>query len=93
MSLTIKWTPKAVNSYKNTIAFISEKWSQKEVDTFKLKTKHVIELIKVRPKMFKRSKLKNIHIAKISKQTSIFYMVKNNNLIILLFWDNRQNPI
>jgi cytochrome c oxidase subunit IV len=46
------------------------------------------------PYMFKAFTLSdNIRVGLISKQTSFFYRVQENEIIILLFWDNRQEPM
>jgi len=44
--------------------------------------------------MFKASAIKtDIQVGSIIKQTSFFYEIQENELIILFFWDNRQEPI
>ncbi len=44
--------------------------------------------------MFKASDFKDdIRIGYISKQTSFFYKIQENEIIILFFWDNRQEPL
>lgn len=35
----------------------------------------------------------NVRIATITKQTSLFYEVKDDHIILLFFYDNRQDPI
>lgn len=93
MGFEVKWTPEAIASFENVIDSIRENWSQKEVDSFKKKTNHIIELVMVQPKMYRYSDSKGIHIAIISKQTSVLYKITDCFLVILLFWDNRSNPV
>jgi len=53
-----------------------------------------IDLAAKNPYMFKSSSIKeNVRIGLVTKQTSFFYEVHENEIIILFFWDNRQEPI
>ena len=49
-------------------------------------------LISQNPEMFIEVDKKNIRKGMISKQTSVFYKVLNQDILIVTFWDNRQNP-
>ncbi|MES2112954.1 MAG: hypothetical protein V4577_29665 [Bacteroidota bacterium] len=46
------------------------------------------------PYMFKASSIdEHVRIAFITKQTSQFYMITDESIHLLFFWDNRQEPI
>ena len=53
----------------------------------------VIGTIRIQPYLFKSAHSQNIRKAFIIKQTSMFYEVHTAHITILLFWDNRQEPI
>ena len=52
-----------------------------------------INTITTQPYIFKASIDKNFRQAYITKQTSMFYEVWDTQIMILYFWDNRQQPI
>ena len=57
------------------------------------KAEKVILLIAENPFMYKVTTIdKTVRIALISKQTSLFYQVKDESIDLLFFWDNRQEP-
>jgi len=92
--MQIKWTDKAEESFAAIIDYLSENWSQKEVNDFIEKTDKVIDNISQNPSMYAVSiKRKNVRRALIGKLTSLLYTVKHKTIIeLLLFWDNRRNP-
>lgn len=93
--MVVKWTPNAKLTFHKTIDFIYLKWSQKDVANFIRKVEKIIEQIKLNPYMFvATSKNKQVRKGYISRQTRMLYEVvpRKNEIHILLFWDNRQNP-
>lgn len=70
------------------------KFGTKPAEKFLNKAQKTISLIALNPAMFKASTIEdNVRITFISKQTSLFYRVTKNSIHLLLFWDNRQEPI
>lgn len=91
--IKITWSPKALKSYIHIADFILEKWSKKEVKKFSDITSSTILQIAQNPELFVASKhKKNIRKGFITKHTSLIYKVKTNEIELVLFWDNRQNP-
>jgi len=93
--MEVKWTSKAIESFTEIIEFLSNNWTQKEVDNFIENTDRVLEIIRQNPYSYIASKKKkNIRRGLIGKITSKFYRVKERKkeIEILLFWDNRKNP-
>ena len=90
--MEVVWTSEAKRTFILISDYIEQKWSNKEVREFVEKTEFTLSLIQKTPKMFKKSKVKNIFVGYITSQTSIFYKVKRSRIEILVFWDNRQNP-
>jgi plasmid stabilization system protein ParE len=94
MSLKIIFTDDATNILLSITNFIDNKWGVKEGEKFLEKVHKTLDLVSNHPYMFKASSIKeDIRIGLISKQTSFFYRINENELIILFFWDNRQEPI
>ena|ERR1700748_1060814 len=94
MGLKIVFSDVATDMLVSIAEFIENKWSSKQAKEFLEKVDKTINLAAEHPYMFKVSDFKdNIRIAFVSKQTSFYYRVRENEIIILFFWDNRQDPI
>lgn len=93
MALKVHWTKRAEKTFEKVVVYLLKEWSEKEVQNFVRKTNNVIGHISEKPKMFPSSKKINIHSALITKHNSLLYKIIGNNQIdLLFFWDNRQNP-
>ncbi len=92
-SFKISWSSRAKKSYIRIADFILEKWSNKEVKKFSDITSSTILKINKNPEMFISSKQKkNIRKGFITKHTSLLYRIKSDEIELIYFWDNRQNP-
>jgi len=67
--------------------------SVKEVENFISRTENILSIISQQPYLYKASAYKEIRQAVIGKQNSLFYLVKNDEVFLLTFWDTRQNPV
>jgi plasmid stabilization system protein ParE len=93
MSLYIFYTPRSTETFQSVHDFINNKFGVNAADNFISKTEKIVTLISDHPLMFKASAIdKNVRIALITKQTSLFYRVTDNSIHLLFFWDNRQQP-
>jgi plasmid stabilization system protein ParE len=93
MSLAIAWTPEAKETFDHTVNWIESKWGRKSAEKFVKATHKTINAIAIQPYLFKSSFTQNTRQAFISRQTSMFYEVHTSHILILFFWDNRQEPI
>src|SRR5687768_7424824 len=91
----ILWTDKARLTFNQIIEYLIEEWGEKEVKKFVNRTMEMISRLKLHPEMCRpSSKRKNVRIAILSKQNQLIYHYKpeESRIIILLFWNPRQNP-
>lgn len=88
----IKWTPHALSELRNTIEYLEQNFTQREIIKLAQKLESIIKLIARHPNLFPRSGKANIHRAVILKYNSLYYRVKNEHIEILSFFSNRQNP-
>jgi plasmid stabilization system protein ParE len=73
---------------------IELKFGVKAADDFLFEVEKTLHLVSKNPELFKASSLsKKIRVGYISKQTSFYYEVNNQNLVVSYFWDNRQEPM
>jgi len=94
MSLNVFYTTEAKETLSAVYSFIQEKFGTRSADKFVTKAEKTIALIAEQPFMFKGSPLgENVRIGFITKQTSLFYLVTEQSIDLLFFWDNRQEPL
>lgn len=93
MSLSVEWTDEAKETFDSIVSLIERKWSDKEIRSFVQRTQKIISLIADQPYMYKASLNNNVRQVVITPQTSMFYQINAEFIIILFFWDNRQEPI
>jgi len=87
-------TPRAASSLEQITEFLKQRWTHKELSVFKndiRKFKRTMnEKIIIHPNLEKFPNVKYTFIGK--KQVKLFYEVKENTVVIKLFWHCRQNP-
>jgi plasmid stabilization system protein ParE len=94
VSLEIVFTPEARETLQSTITLIQIKWGNKSAEKFKADVIRIIKIISIQPYMFKASNIDyQVRQGFITKQTSVLYEIHDNHILILYFWDNRQEPI
>ncbi len=89
----IDWSEEAIKNLDSIIYYLSGKWTIREISNFyKLLDKKLV-IISKNPDIFSNSGLKsNVKRCVLSKQTSIYFEVKDDNIVILTLFDNRKNP-
>ena len=92
MSRQVIWAPAAQDEFAKILEYIDENWGTGSALEILDKTESVIEQISHFPNLFPPSQKKGVRLAVINKQTSLIYRVGKNQIEILHFWDNRQNP-
>lgn len=93
MSLAIVWTDEAQQTFDDTLFQIEAKWGERSAGKFVKETNSIINSISSQPYIYKASLTENVRQAFISRQTSMFYEIRSTYIVILYFWDNRQEPI
>jgi len=89
----IFWTKRAQDSFDKTVGFINEKWSLSSAIKFVRKANQFLKIIENQPYIGRPEKAgKDLRSFVISRQTTVFYRAKADKIIILKFFDTRQNP-
>ena len=88
----ILWTTHAKNELEKTIEYLSENFSEKEIQNLVQKIEYTTKLISQNPHIFPKSEFNNIHKVVILKFNSLYYQQKNDTIEILSFFSNRQSP-
>ena len=93
MALNIFWSKHADKSFDSIITWLQSNWGEHSVSLFVKKVYEFLEIITEFPEIgsIENTDL-NIRGFVIVKQITIFYQVRNEKIIILNFYDNRQRP-
>ena len=93
MALEIIWSKRAEAKFDQILIYLLDEWGEKVTRAFVKKVYDFFEILSEFPEIGSvENKEKNIRGFTIIKQVNIFYKIKGNKIIILLFFDNRQNP-
>ncbi|MCF8298935.1 MAG: type II toxin-antitoxin system RelE/ParE family toxin [Saprospiraceae bacterium] len=91
--MKIKWTKRAQKSFDNTVEYLQDEWSINSSKKFVRKVNKFIEILKLQPQIGKSEIIRNdIRSFVISRQITVFYRLKKDTIILLKFFDTRQNP-
>lgn len=93
MALKVVWAKRSENEFENIIDYLFENWGESSAKFFVIKVNNLIELLSVFPNLgVLEIKAKNVRSYTLVKQINVFYKVEKDRIIILNFFDNRQNP-
>ena len=91
--MSISFTKRAQNNYNSLKNYLLEEWGKSTESAFEQKTIDFLDLLKEFPEMGSiELPDKQIRGFQLTKQTRIFYRIKEQNIILLSFFDVRQNP-
>ena len=84
---------RAKNSYHKIKNDIELKWGEIVAKSFEQKIKDFFDLLELFPKIGTlHDQDKNIRSFQLTKQTRVFYRIKNNRITILVFFEVAQSP-
>lgn len=94
MRYKILWTYSANQSYLEELEFIYKKWNANEVILFEQLVENELLRLTVNPLIGKYNDDYGLHTLVISKQTTLFYYINENQSIVDLriFWNNLKKP-
>ena len=89
----ILWSELAKLDYWDNINYLQREWTVTEVHAFMDKTTEVLNLLVKENLNFKPTNYKNTFQVPVVKQITLFYYINpNNDIELLRFWNNYQNP-
>jgi len=87
------WSDRALADLQNIITYLTENWTQREIQNFARRLDKRLELITINPNLFARTaRRKNIRRSVLTKHTVIYYETKENVITIVTLFDPRQSP-
>jgi plasmid stabilization system protein ParE len=87
------WSDEALSNLKGIIDYLENRWTKREIRKFAQLLDKQLKLIEFNPYLFAESSKSNgLRKSVLSKQTTIYYRIKNFEIRIITLFDNRQNP-
>lgn len=94
MNLDIVYTPRAQLTLIACYNFVLENWGEKYADEFIFKIESILIKISEQPYIFRSTVIgDDVRIALVVKHVSLVYEIRKDKIILLFFWDNRQDPV
>lgn len=93
--MKVNWTPSAKKSFEQILDWLYNNWTNKEIENFLDQTDSTIEQIKNNPYLYRASEQnEQVRRGLVNRFISLYYRVrsKEEEIDLLTFWDNRQNP-
>lgn len=88
----ILWTDFALEELANTIEYLKDNFSEKEINKLAREIERITELISKNPEIFPNSEKMNIRKVVILRFNTLYYRINNQNIEIISFFSNRQSP-
>ena len=89
----ILWTDFALEELANTIQYLEENWTQREIKKLIVSLEVTLSYISQNPNLFQASEFKSeIRRCVILSHNTLYYRVNKDQVEILSFFSNRQNP-
>lgn len=91
--MNVSFTKRAQKNYFSIVDFLSKTWGKKTVEAFEQKALNFFDLLKTYPELGSiELPEKGIRGFQLTKQTRVLYRIKSERIIVLSFFDVRQNP-
>jgi plasmid stabilization system protein ParE len=84
-------TARAEKNFDSIVDHIKEKWGDKTAKEFIQKVDEIFKLLKAYP-LIGQVENNDIRGFQLSRQTRVLYRIRDNKVIILAFFDVRQDP-
>jgi len=93
MAFQIVWSKRAAEKFDGILTYLEKEWGERVTTSFVKKVYDFIDLLAEYPEIGRlENKEKNIRGFILIKQICIFYKISQETIIILSFFDTRQNP-
>ena len=93
MALTIYWSKKADEKFDQVIKYLVDEWGENVTRAFVRKVYDFLDILSEFPEIGTVENIeRNIRGFVIVKQLTVFYKIQKEKIVLLDFFDNRQNP-
>ena len=89
----IQWTDHALSELSDTVKYLEENWTEKELIQFANAVDHTVEIISRHPEIYPVSnKKKKTRKAVVDKNNTIYYRIVKDSVQILSVFGTKQDP-
>lgn len=88
----ILWTDYALEELAQTISYLEQCFTEKKIINLAQKIESITELLSRNPFIFPQSEFNQVYKVTILKFNTFYYKILGNEVQILSFFSNRQNP-
>jgi plasmid stabilization system protein ParE len=88
----ILWTDHALSELEKTIEYLESSFSNKQLEKLSQKIESIVSLISQNPGLFSKSDKQGVYKVTILKFNTMYYRIQGDNIEILSFFSNRQDP-
>lgn len=93
MEYQVVWSIRALRTYVDNLTYLEREWTDKEAASFVRRPEEVIHYIQSDPFIYEASTKKaNVYRCVVTTHISLYYKRANDKIMLLIFWDNGQNP-
>ncbi|WP_259068930.1 type II toxin-antitoxin system RelE/ParE family toxin [Mucilaginibacter sp. X4EP1] len=94
MIFELKFTPEAEETYDSLTSQLQERWGDQFAIKFETKVLKALEAISVSPYLYPIiEESTEVRRCVLHKNCSMLYKVFDDVVLIVCFWDNRQDPL
>lgn len=87
------WSAQALKDLQNTIEYLSEAWTVREVQNFAKRLDARLNLILLNPELFPvTAERKSVRMSVLSNHTVVYYKKSGRVVTVVALFDARQNP-
>ena len=92
MDYKLFWSKESISNPESILSYLESEWTDREMASFKRKLSKQLELIEKNPRLFPVSDVQpRLRKAVLSKQTTIFYELKEYEIHIAYLFSNRMD--
>ena len=92
MDYKLFWSKESISNLESILSYLESEWTDREIASFKRKLSKQLELIEKNPRLFPVSDVQpRLRKAVLSKQTTIFYELKEYEIHIAYLFNNRMD--
>ncbi|MDP1623215.1 MAG: type II toxin-antitoxin system RelE/ParE family toxin [Bacteroidales bacterium] len=93
MALNIVWSKRASQRFDHIVSYLIIEWGEKSANDFIIKVFDFLDTLSEFPEIGSlENKEKNIRGFTLQKQVNLYYRIKDDCIILIIFFDNRLNP-
>ena len=94
MSFEIKFTPEAEETYDAVVAQLRQRWGDRFVINFETRVIKSLHTIIKTPYLYPVADgHTEVRKCVLHKNCSLLYKIYDNTILVVCFWDNRQEPL